>query len=176
MSADLKFHLLDDLVPRLARAHRLLDGMIFDGRNRARACIEAGVEPTCRPFTGDDAAACANIRRRHLNAEQKCELIVKLLRAKPEASNNAIARQARDNDKTVAKVRRDREARSEIPNVKARAAGEGGRRKLPPGQKRRPLPDCPVCECDASRRQIRRGTRLERLGQRDMVEKVFTFS
>ena len=41
----------------------------------------------------------------------------KLLKAKPEASNVAIARQVKADDKTVASERKSLEARSEIPNV-----------------------------------------------------------
>ena len=64
----------------------LLEDKILDGRNRYRACIAARVDPTFRPFTGDDPAAyvtSANVRRRHLTAEQKRELIAKLLKANP---------------------------------------------------------------------------------------------
>jgi hypothetical protein len=82
---------------------------------------------------GGDPYALAlsyNVHRRHLTAEQKRDLIAKLLKAKPEASNLAIAKQVRvATDKTVAKVRADLEARSEIPNVEARTDAKG--RKQP---------------------------------------------
>jgi hypothetical protein len=71
----------------------------------------------------------ANIHRRHLNAEQKRELIAKLLQAKPEQSNVAIAKVVKADDKTVAKVRHELEARSEIPNVEVRTDTKG--RKQP---------------------------------------------
>ena len=55
-------------------------GKIIDGRNRARACIEAGVEPRYheRRFR-DDASLSAfivsqNIHRRHLKPAEKREL------------------------------------------------------------------------------------------------------
>jgi ParB-like chromosome segregation protein Spo0J len=114
-------------------------GMVLDGRNRYRACLEAGVEPHDEPLvnrTGienDDTARAyvisANLHRRHLTAEQKREAIEKLLRAKPETSNNAIAKQVKVDDKTVAKVRRGMETRSEIPNVENRTDTKG--RKQP---------------------------------------------
>src|SRR5215472_5800342 len=47
----------------------------------------------------------ANIHRRHLSPEQKRELIGKLIKVQPEKSNNAISKQAKVDDKTVAKVR-----------------------------------------------------------------------
>jgi hypothetical protein len=66
-----------------------------------------------------------NIHRRHLTAEQKCELIAKVLKAKPEASNRQIAKQVKADDKTVAKVRANLESRSEIPNVETRTDSKG---------------------------------------------------
>jgi hypothetical protein len=82
----------------------------------------------------------ANIHRRHLTAEQKDDLTAKLLKAKPEASNLAIAKLVKRNDKTVAKVRRELEARSEIPNVEARTDSKG--RQQPA---RRPRHKCWEC-------------------------------
>jgi hypothetical protein len=67
----------------------------------------------------------ANIHRRHLSAEGKRNLIAKVLKAKPDASNLAIAKQVKADDKTVAKVRSDLEGRSEIPNVKKRVDSKG---------------------------------------------------
>ena len=70
-----------------------------------------------------------NIHRRHLSAEQKRELIGKRLVADPSKSNLQIAREIRADDKTVASVRRELEARSEIPNVETRTDTRG--RKQP---------------------------------------------
>jgi len=70
-----------------------------------------------------------NIHRRHLSAEQKRELIGKRLVADPSKSNLQIAREVRADDKTVASVRRELEARSEIPNVETRTDTRG--RKQP---------------------------------------------
>ena len=77
-----------------------------------------------------------NIHRRHLTGEQKRELIAKLLKAKPEASNVAVAKQVRAGDKTVASVRRELEANSEIPNKPARVEASGRKaRGRKPGSK-----------------------------------------
>ena len=59
--------------------------------------------------------ASANIHRRHLSAEKKRELIGALLKARPEQSNRAIAKQAKADDKTVASVRRELESTAQIP-------------------------------------------------------------
>src|SRR5262245_39324105 len=115
MSGDLKFHPLADIFPLIegeefdalvadVREHGLRDPIvlyenkILDGRNRYRACIEAGVEPgfriavpspeqsnIARPLIADPVAyvISANIHRRHLTAEQKRELIAKLIKATP---------------------------------------------------------------------------------------------
>jgi hypothetical protein len=112
----------------------LYEGKILDGRNRYRACLEAGFEPATRngdSWIGDPAGfvISRNIHRRHLTAEQKRELVAKLLKAKPEASNNAIAKQAKVDDKTVAKVRGEMEARSEIPNVERRTDTKGRKQR-----------------------------------------------
>jgi hypothetical protein len=73
----------------------------------------------------------ANIHRRHLTADQKRELIAKVLKAKPETSNNAIAKQVKADDKTVAKVRREMEATSEIPKLDKTVGADGKARKAP---------------------------------------------
>jgi N6-adenosine-specific RNA methylase IME4 len=56
----------------------MLDGMILDGRNRYRACEQAGVTPTCKEFDpeieGKSPLAFViskNLMRRHLNEGQR---------------------------------------------------------------------------------------------------------
>ncbi|MER9233639.1 hypothetical protein NKI56_16305 [Mesorhizobium sp. M0622] len=80
----------------------------------------------------------ANIHRRHLTQEQKRDLVAKLLKATPEKSNRQIATLAKVDHKTVGAVRQEREARGEIPHVKAKTDTLG--RKQParpalPGRK-----------------------------------------
>ncbi|MCO5144582.1 MAG: MT-A70 family methyltransferase [Aquamicrobium sp.] len=54
------------------------DGKILDGRNRYRACVEAGVEPRFRDFVGDPFtyAWSANGQRRDLVLEQRAVIFV----------------------------------------------------------------------------------------------------
>lgn len=58
----------------------LCDGMILDGRNRYRACIEAGVAPEFREFVGGDPYQRAwelNGVRRDLDAGQRAAIRIK---------------------------------------------------------------------------------------------------
>jgi hypothetical protein len=71
-----------------------------------------------------------NIHRRHLTAEQRRDLIAKVLKANPDQSNNQVAKQVKADDKTVAKVRRDLESTSEIPKLDKTVGADGKARKL----------------------------------------------
>jgi ParB-like chromosome segregation protein Spo0J len=118
----------------------MLDGMILDGRNRYRACVAADVEPTFRPFTGDDPAAyviSANIHRRHLTAEQKRDLIAERIKATPEKSDRAIADMLKVSPTTVGKVRRATIHRGQLPEKRI---GKDGKARKPPAKKVKPVP------------------------------------
>lgn len=61
--------LIDDIV----RVRHGRTWLILDGRNRERACHDAGVEPRYRDYDGDDPlgfVVSVNLHRRHLNASQ----------------------------------------------------------------------------------------------------------
>src|SRR5262245_9108090 len=86
----------------------MFEDKVLDGRNRYRACAAAGIEPTFTLYQGDNPAAyviSANIRRRHLTAEQKHELIAKLIKAQPEKSDRQIAKTAKASPTTVGMTR-----------------------------------------------------------------------
>mgnify|MGYP003500397609 FL=1 len=54
------------------------NGMILDGGNRYRACIEAGVEPTFRKFAGANVVTfvlSANLHRRRVSAGQQAAIV-----------------------------------------------------------------------------------------------------
>lgn len=56
----------------------LHDGMILDGGNRYRACIEAGVVPEFVEFAGGNLASfvlSANLHRRHMSAGQQAAIV-----------------------------------------------------------------------------------------------------
>jgi ParB-like chromosome segregation protein Spo0J len=105
----------------LREAIVLYGGKILDGRNRALACIEAGVAPIYRDFsdynegatTDSDAVnfvISANIHRRHLTPRQRRDLIAQVLKLAPEKSNRQIAATTKVDHKTVATMRTELES------------------------------------------------------------------
>jgi hypothetical protein len=140
----------------------LYEGKLLDGRNRLDAMELVGIEysflsgtdPTkwrglglygrnrnrtslidC--FDGDPytCVISANIHRRHLTAEQKRELIAKLLKAKPEQSDRQVAKQTKTSPTTVGKIRKKSEATGDVSKVDTRTDTKG--RKQPAKRKRR---------------------------------------
>ena len=118
------------------------DRKLLDGRNRLDAMELAGVPvfdiPGRWPISvkltelnpGDDpyaAAVSLNIHRRHLTQEQKRDLIKAIAKARPELSDNAIAKLAKVGQPTVTRVRRRAEANSTVLNKPARVEASGRR-------------------------------------------------
>jgi hypothetical protein len=132
------------------------DQIVIDGRNRLDAMELAGI-PMFRRGTTDfnpDVAEVVeeietdsdvveyvigvNVHRRHLTGEQKRDVIAKLLRAKPERSNLQTAKIVGVDDKTVASVRREMAARSEIPDVTETVDTKGRRQPTRKAKATRP--------------------------------------
>jgi hypothetical protein len=118
------------------------EGKILDGRNRYRACLEAGIEPHHHPLViaskieNDEPAALAyvisrNIHRRHLTAKQKRELITKLLKAAPEKSDRQIAADMKVDKNVVGRARRRAESTGAVAPVAKRVGKDGKARKQP---------------------------------------------
>ena len=98
MTSAIPFHPLADIFPMLEpkeqmslsddiKAHGLREpivmheGKILDGRNRYQACVMAGVDPAQKDFDGPDPLAfviSANLRRRHLNDDQRALVASKI--------------------------------------------------------------------------------------------------
>jgi ParB-like chromosome segregation protein Spo0J len=123
-------------------------GRIIDGRNRYLACIEAGVEPRfyTRRFREEAALAAfiisKNVHRRHLTAEQKRDLIAKLLIADPTKSDRAIAKIAKASPTTVGTVRAKGEASGDVSKSDTRRDTKG--RKQPARKASKPKPKDPL--------------------------------
>ncbi len=132
LAEDIKKHGLHEL-PVVYRDPEL-GVCVLDGRNRLDALEligwPAGVEASriIRPSEPFDPVAYVlskNLHRRHLTADQRRDLIAKVLKAKPEASNRQIAKQVKADDKTVAKVRTELEATAEIPQLEKTKGKDG---------------------------------------------------
>jgi hypothetical protein len=103
--------------------------VIIDGRNRARACAEAGVKPQYQEFDGDadDVASfiiSMNIHRRHLKAGRRRELLATVLKLHPEKSNRAISAETGIPEPTV---RRARNSPASMTHLKQKRVGRDGK-------------------------------------------------
>jgi hypothetical protein len=114
--------------------------VLIDGRNRLDAMELVGLPifnedgyPAfdLRFMEGDpyDLVLSLNINRRHLTEEQRRELIAKIIKAKPQASDRSIAKQVKRDHKTVAKVRKKLESTGEVSPVQKRVGADGKQRK-----------------------------------------------
>jgi hypothetical protein len=127
----------------LREAITLHQGRVLDGWHRYRALWDLGgwlseisdrdrcqVEPKFEEFEGNDDDARAyvisrNIRRRHLSAEQRRDLLVKLIAAQPKKSDRAIAREAGVDHKQVSRARKRGESTGAIAPVEKRQGADG---------------------------------------------------
>ncbi|WP_322040081.1 ParB/RepB/Spo0J family partition protein [Burkholderia diffusa] len=132
MGVDLQLHPLCTLFPRiegvefealkvdietngLQQPIVVHDGMILDGGNRYRACLEAGVEPVTVPYNGDDPLAFVlsrNLHRRHLSPGQQAAIVA--------AATNWLEAQTHGGDR-----RSERAATLPLETVADRAAQSG---------------------------------------------------
>ena len=118
------------------------DAHDYDGDDDSVFDSDAGVIET---FHGDPYAfvLSANIHRRHLTAEQKRDLIAKLVKAKPEQSDRQVAKQTKTSPTTVGKVRKEAEATGDVSKVDTRTDTKG--RKQPSAKpKKAPIPASPA--------------------------------
>ncbi|MCF6100351.1 ParB/Srx family N-terminal domain-containing protein [Mesorhizobium muleiense] len=113
---------------------------LLDGRNRLDALELIGeklITPdgklsvydyhTDKADRGDPYAyvISLNIKRRHLTAEQKRDLIAKLLKAGPERSNRQIAGVVKASHVTVGKVREEMEATGQVDQLTKTVGADG---------------------------------------------------
>ena len=114
-----------------------VDGDLIDGRQRIRACEELGMidYPVLNLYglTDEekrDHAYILNLVRRRLNQEQMRQLIAAELRRTPDLSDNWLAQILGTTDKTVAAVREQLIATSEIPKLDALRGKDGKYRRV----------------------------------------------
>jgi ParB-like chromosome segregation protein Spo0J len=105
--------------------HKFLNACINGSKNGAHAIQ---VIEVADPY---DYVISANLHRRHLTSEQKRDLIAKVLKAKPEASNRQIAKQVKAHHTTVGTVRAEMESTGEISQLDKTTGADGKKRKKP---------------------------------------------
>jgi ParB-like nuclease family protein len=88
-----------------------------------------------------DFVLSANIKRRHLTAEQKRDLIEKVLKATPKKSDRQIADETKSNRTTVGQIRKTLEASGDVSIVDTRtdAMGRKQQARKPAKKKRRDI-------------------------------------
>jgi transcriptional regulator with XRE-family HTH domain len=143
----------------LWRENEGANAYLLDGRNRLDAMESVGLSILNKDGEikrgwsfrdGDpyDLVLSFNVLRRHLTGEQKRELIAKILKAKPAASNRQIAKQVKADHKTVAAVRAEKESTGEIPQLKKTVGADGKQRKSKKKPKPAPQPGTQEYERD----------------------------
>ena len=126
----------------LWEAEKSAPPFLLDGRNRLDAMEAVGLPVLntqgewlnwnlacrCTQIRGNDPYAyviSANIHRRHLTAEQKRELIAKLIKATPEKSDRQIAETVKASPTTVGTVRAEMEAKGDVSKLDTRRDSKG---------------------------------------------------
>jgi hypothetical protein len=122
---------LDAIEAAIGRPVHIDDEEIWIGNGLDVRWRDSGVTIVGPPFDPYTYVVSANIHRRHLTAEQKRDLIAKVLKAQPEKSNREIARQVKDDHHKVGAVRRKLEATGEVSPVEKTTGKDGKARKMP---------------------------------------------
>lgn len=109
----------------------------LEGKPRPELWVEYVAEPGVDSALTDQNAdpyeyvISANIRRRHLTAAQRSDLIAALLKTNPERSDRAIAEIAKVDHEKVGTARKQLESTGDIPPVGKRIGRDGKARKPP---------------------------------------------
>ena len=112
------------------------EGVVIDGHHRSKIANELGIP--CPVITHDDLddsgkrslAFTLNLKRRHLNREQRRALIAESLKSDPQLSNREHARRTGADHKTVSAVRSESASRGEIPHVSETVDTLGRKQKV----------------------------------------------
>ena len=128
----------------------IFEGMVLDGYNRQKVCLQIGIEPKTVQFDGDDPAEYVlskNLHRRHLTPSQRASAVVACrawVRSGANQHTLAGGVEAASTPQTNADMARlARVTERSITDAKsAHAAGLGERVKCPPSKSvtRGPLP------------------------------------
>lgn len=113
------------------------EGNILDGHHRKHIGDKLGIEVPTRVMSGldeDQKLAVAkelNFNRRHLNSDEKRQLIIDELTANPKLANRAIARLIGASEGTVRNIRKELEAAAQITQTDTAVGKDGVERKKP---------------------------------------------
>lgn len=120
-------------------------GNVLDGYHRLKICGELGIKDFPKVIRAGMTEAekltharRLNIARRHLNSEQKRELIREQLKDTPEQSDRQIAKVLGVDNKTVNTQRKNMEATEEIPQLSENIGADGKKRPRKTKHHRRP--------------------------------------
>lgn len=120
-------------------------GVVIDGHHRKRIADELGIE--CPKIVHDDLddagkrslAFTLNLKRRHLNREQRRALIAESLQADPGLSNREHARRTGASNSTVGIIRKEMEADGQVCESHTSRGADG--KVYPASQPSRPEPE-----------------------------------
>jgi hypothetical protein len=164
--------IIEKAVPRADGSYHVSDPrqiIVVDGRNRLDAMEAVGLDVIGKDgqlvdhierieIDTDEVdpvtyVISANIRRRHLTAEQKRDLLVKLIKATPEKSDRQIARAVKASPTTVGTLRTEMEARGEVSKLDTRIDAKGikqpARKKDGEARPRKPKPGQQIISAEA---------------------------
>lgn len=117
------------------------DEVIIDGHHRAKIAAELGI-PCPEEMIEDKSesekrnmAFTLNLKRRHLNREQRRALIAESLKADPQLSNREHERRTGSHKNTIQSVREELESTGQIAQSETRLSADG--RERPSSQPRR---------------------------------------
>lgn len=120
------------------------EGVVIDGHHRSKIANELGIPcPVITHDNLDDAgkrslAFTLNLKRRHLNREQRRALIAESLKSDPQLSNREHARRTGASHPTVNTVREELEDRGEVEKFTTSKGGDG---KSYPASRPAPQPE-----------------------------------
>jgi hypothetical protein len=117
----------------IVRLHEFVAGHTLSLGGRTAGLGKEFRKPDTDPYV---FVLSANIHRRHLTAEQKRELIAKLIKQTPNKSDRRIAQQTKTSPTTVGKIRKEAEATGDVSKLDTRTDTKG--RKQPSTKPKKP--------------------------------------
>lgn len=123
------------------------NGVIIDGHHRSKIASELGIPCPVETLDGKTEeekrgmAFTLNLKRRHLNREQRRALIAESLKSDPQLSNREHERRTGTHKNTVQAVREELEGSGQIAHFEKRQDPRTGNLSQPASQPERPDPE-----------------------------------